>query len=121
LYKKNEVSYKEFYYHIADECLDTLDICTVKLIPNWNNMPKEIKIKTYLTLYSLESEITLNFTKKEKDIMRYACLCLHLGCCKKQSKTSKVYTQSFLSAREILAQLNHGFSLVLPEPMLSDS
>ena len=53
--------------------------------------------------------------------MRYACLCLHLGCCKKQSKTSKVYTQSFLSAREILAQLNHGFSLVLPEPMLSDS
>jgi len=69
----------------------------------WNNMPKEIKIKTYLMLYALESEITLDFTKKEKDIMRYACLCLHLGCCSKQSKSSKVFTLSFLSAREILA------------------
>lgn len=83
--------------------MDILDECTLKLIPQWTLVPKEIKIKTYLTLYALESEITLDFSKKEKDVMRFACLCLHLGCIKTQSKTSKVFTYSFLSAREILA------------------
>lgn len=43
-----EAEYKDFYYHVADECLPEIDILARKVYPDWLNVPKEIRVKTCL-------------------------------------------------------------------------
>ena len=75
----------------------------------WRQLPWDIRVKTYLTLYAIEIEAQQNdeLTEKEVNILRWAALLLHIGCAK-PSKTSKVYVYSFLSALFILQMLESG-------------
>ena len=69
----------------------------------WKELSWDIRVKTYLTLYAIEVEAKLNsdLSPREVNILRWSALLLHIGCSKK-SKTSKVYTYSFLSALFII-------------------
>ena len=67
-------------------------------LPYWLDLPWEIRVKIYLTLYCLEKQIKkVELSEREANICRWSCLFIHIGCAKK-SKTSKVYVYSFLSA-----------------------
>ena len=71
-------------------------------LAHWSGLPWEIRVKTYLTIYSVDLECKLaNLSQRETNICRWACLLLHIGCAKK-SKTSKIYIYSFLSALFII-------------------
>ena len=72
---------------------------------HWNELPWEIRVKTYLTVYSVDWECKLaKLSARETHICRWAALLLHIGCAKK-SKTSKIYIYSFLSALFIIQML----------------
>ena len=74
-------------------------------LAHWSGLPWEIRVKTYLTIYSVDHECKMaNLTPRETNICRWACLLLHIGCAKK-SKTSKIYIYSFLSAPFIIQML----------------
>ena len=62
-----------------------------------------------MTLYAVEIEAQHgnDLSVRVVNILRWAALFLHMGCSKK-SKTSKVYTYSFLSALYILQILESG-------------
>ena len=67
-------------------------------IIHWKELPWEIRVKTYLAVYSVDWEAKLaKLSPRETNICRWAALFLHIGCAKK-SKTSKIYIYSFLSA-----------------------
>jgi len=67
---------------VAERLLLQLDQMLIKLIPAWENLPNEIKLKTYLQLYCLEKLFVENaanpedqtLSSKEMDILRVACL-----------------------------------------------
>ena len=48
-----------------------------------------------------------DLSEREVNILRWAALLLHIGCAK-QSKTSKIYVYSFLSALFIIQMLESG-------------
>ena len=76
----------------------------------WKQLPWDIRVKTYLTLYSVEIEAKADdndLSEREVNILRWAALLLHIGCAK-QSKTSKIYVYSFLSALFIIQMLESG-------------
>ena len=66
----------------------------------WQQLPWDIRVKTYLTLYGIELEAQENpdfLNEREVNILRWAALLLHIGC-SKRSKTSKTHVYSFLGA-----------------------
>ena len=74
-------------------------------LTQWKNLPWEIRVKSYLTICSIDLEaIKAGLTPREKNICRWAALYLHIGCAKK-SKTSKIYVYSFLSALLIIQMM----------------
>ena len=72
-------------------------------------LPWDIRVKIYLTLYSIEVETQQEegLSERELNILRWAALFQHIGCAKK-SKTSKVYTYSFVSALFLIQMLESG-------------
>jgi len=72
----------------------------------WSELPWDIRVKTYLTMYAVEIEARndSDLSEREVNILRWAALLLHIGCAKK-SKTSKLYIYSFLSALFIIQML----------------
>ena len=76
----------------------------------WRELPWDIRVKSYLTLYSVEIEAQISdheLTEREVNILRWAALLLHIGCAK-PSKTSKIHVYSFLSALFIIQMLESG-------------
>jgi hypothetical protein len=58
----------------------------------WSQVTGPVMIKTALTLFVLESELEksmFSLTAREKDVLRWTVLYLHIGSAKKESKTSK--------------------------------
>ena len=47
-----------------------------------------------------------DFSKKEKDVMRFVVFLSYVGTARTESKTSKLFTYSFISAEEILSNLD---------------
>lgn len=72
----------------------------------WQQLPWDIRLKTYLTLHGVEIETKLNpdLSEREVNILRWAALMLHIGC-SKRSKTSKTHIYSFLSALYMIQML----------------
>lgn len=72
-------------------------------------LPWDIRVKIYLTLYSIEVETQQEegLSEREINILRWAALFQHIGCAKK-SKTSKVYIYSFVSALFLIQMLESG-------------
>ena len=71
-------------------------------------LPWDIRVKTYLTLYAIEVQTqNCELTEREVNMLRWSALLLHIGCAKK-SKTSKMYVYSFLSALFIIQMLESG-------------
>ena len=84
--------------------------CTSIGLKFWRDLPWDIRVKTYLTLYSIEIEAQLEdnaLSEREINILRWAALLLHIGCAK-PSKTSKIHIYSFLSALFIVQMLESG-------------
>ena len=84
--------------------------CTSIRLKFWRDLPWDIRVKTYLTLYSIEIEAQLEdnaLSEREINILRWAALLLHIGCAK-PSKTSKIHIYSFLSALFIVQMLESG-------------
>lgn len=75
----------------------------------WLDLPWDIRVKTFLTLYAVENQAKTDndLSEREVNILRWAALLLHIGCAKK-SKTSKIYVYSFLSALFIIQMLESG-------------
>ena len=97
--------YTDFLKHVAETCLNNLEVLACVIIPQWEQLSNEIKLKTYLQLFCLEQAMRaaqFKFTQKEIDILRTACFYQSIGCINTDSKTCKVYIYSFLGAREIL-------------------
>ena len=70
----------------------------------WRDLPWDIRVKTYLTLYAVEVEAQHPdnaLSEREINILRWSALLLHIGCAK-PSKTSKVHVYSFLSSLYII-------------------
>ena len=119
--RSGKKKYKDFYIDFRDKLLQELDeavsvenfasIGEPKTqgkqanLAHWTGLPWELRVKTYLTVYSVDYECRVaNLSPREVNICRWACLLLHIGCAKK-SKTSKIYIYSFLSALFIIQML----------------
>ena len=71
----------------------------------WGDMTELVVIKTVLTLYALELELQRqgdSLNTREKDILRWTVLYLHLGSAKQDSRTSKQHVLQLISARYFL-------------------
>ena len=132
--KAGRKQYKDFYVYFRQNILDKFDKAVSSELKStnnasgneimnnsggqgssvqlkfWKQLPWDIRVKTYLTLYSVEVEAKSednDLSEREVNILRWAALLLHIGCAK-QSKTSKIYVYSFLSALFIIQMLESG-------------
>lgn len=133
-YFKTEINagrkqYKDFYVYFRKNLLEKFDdtvaesqktepefgserLSTTSIgLKYWRELPWEIRVKTYLTLYSVEMEAQKagenELSEREINVLRWVALLLHIGCAK-PSKTSKVHVYSFLSALFIIQMLESG-------------
>lgn len=101
--KQNEMSYKDFLQNVAEKVMINADSSLTQIIPAWQRLPNEIKLKTYLQLYCLNQLFKQQpLSEKEMSVLKAACLYQCIGCVNTESKTCKVYVYSFMGAREIL-------------------
>lgn len=131
--------YKDFYVYFRQNLLEKFDNAVGEAVSSfrtnqpaeckstinirfWRMLPWDIRVKTYLTLYAIEIEAQRaqeedELSEREINILRWAALLLHIGCAK-NSKTSKIYIYSFLSALFLTQMLECGD---IPQELLEGS